>query len=169
MRQMIDNEREHDEPTHQHVTRREVCLDIVPVNVGLRPGTPILNCQLDRQPDVNNDRGKQEQANCPQQRTEIPEVLRVTINPIWSNKNLQVAEQMSDHEKNQNDAGNRDDHFFSNGRPIKSRQQSHDTELSTAENGSGGMCCPQRVAKSNTVGRRVEIKAAAGAITLRST
>ncbi len=72
-------------------------------------------------------------------------------------------------EKNQNDAGNRDDHFFSNGRPIKSRQQSHDTELSTAENGSGGMCCPQRVAKSNTVGRRVEIKAAAGAITLRPT
>src|SRR5260370_1203118 len=103
------------------------------------------------------------------ERTEIPEVLRVTINPIWSNKNLQVAEQMSDHEKNQNDAGNRDDHFFSNGRPIKSRQQSHDTELSTAENGSGGMCCPQRVAKSNTVGRRVEIEAAAGAITLHPT
>ncbi|PYI71176.1 MAG: hypothetical protein DMF02_07110, partial [Verrucomicrobia bacterium] len=56
-----------------------------------------------------------------------------------------------------------------NGRPIKSRQQSHDTELSTAENGSGGMCCPQRVAKSNTVGRRVEIEAAVGAITLHPT
>jgi hypothetical protein len=27
---------------------------------------------------------------------------------------LQVAEQMADNEKNQNDAGDRDDHFFPN-------------------------------------------------------
>jgi hypothetical protein len=34
---------------------------------------------------------------------------------------LQVPEQMANNEKNQNDAGDRDDHFFSNRGAIKGR------------------------------------------------
>jgi hypothetical protein len=48
-------------------------------------------------------------------------MLRVTVDPVRSDKNLQISEQMADYEKDQNDARDRDNHFFSNRRAIKSR------------------------------------------------
>jgi hypothetical protein len=69
---------------------------------------------------VNNDSGEQENSDQPKQRTEILQMLRVTIDPIRADENLQIPEQMSDHEKDQNDAGDRDDHFFPDRRAIKS-------------------------------------------------
>jgi hypothetical protein len=47
--------------------------------------------------------------------------LRVTIDPIWSEKNLQIPEQMSDDKKDENDACDRDDHFFADRGAIKGR------------------------------------------------
>jgi hypothetical protein len=41
-------------------------------------------------------------------------MLRVTVDPIRSDKNLQIPKQMSDYKKNQNNAGDGDDDFFSN-------------------------------------------------------
>src|SRR4029077_2184113 len=119
MGEVINDEREHDEPAHHHVTRGERCLHVLPVQVRVRPGTPVLHRQMDRHPDVNNDGGEQEQTDYPKQRTKITQMLRVTIDPIRSYKNLQIPEQMSDDKKDQNDAGNRDDHFLSNRRAIK--------------------------------------------------
>src|SRR5437870_13776019 len=115
MRQMTDNKGQHDQAAHHQVARGESCFHIAPVDVGFRPGAAILNRQMDRYPDVNNDRRKQEQTNCPKQGAEIAQMLRVTIDPVWSDKNLQIAEQMSDDKKDQNDASDRDDHFFSDG------------------------------------------------------
>jgi len=53
-------------------------------------------------------------------------MLRVTVDPIWTEENLQIPEQMSDNEKNQNDASDGHDHFSSNGRAIKSSENIHD-------------------------------------------
>jgi len=39
-------------------------------------------------------------------------MLRITVDPIGSEKDLQVSEQMADYEKNKNDARDRDDHLF---------------------------------------------------------
>jgi hypothetical protein len=75
---------------------------------------------------VNDDRCEQEHADCPKQRPEVTEVFRVTVNPIWTQKNLQIAEQMSDDENNQDNACDRDDHFLSNGRAIESGENIHD-------------------------------------------
>ena len=52
-------------------------------------------------------------------------MLRVTVDPIRSEKNLQIAEQMSDDEQNQDDSRDRDDHFFSDRRAIKICQNIH--------------------------------------------
>src|SRR5438094_647836 len=114
MRQMIDDKRQHDQAAHHHVPRCEVCLDVVPVDVCLWPGTAILNCQVDGHPDVNDDGSEQEQTNCPKQRAEVAQVLRVTIDPVGADKNLQIAKQMPDHKEDQNDARDRDNHFFPN-------------------------------------------------------
>ena len=59
MCEVISNKREHDQPAHHHVTRRERRFDIVPVLVWLRPGTPIFNCQLDGHVNMNDDGGEQ--------------------------------------------------------------------------------------------------------------
>ncbi len=99
MGEVINDEREHDETAHQHVARRKCCLHIVPVDVGGWPGTPVLHRQMDRHPDVNNDSGEQEQTDYPKQRTKITQMLRVTIDPMRSYKNLQIPEQMSDDKK----------------------------------------------------------------------
>jgi hypothetical protein len=48
-------------------------------------------------------------------------MLRVTIDPVWSDENLQITEQVSDDKKDENDAGDRDDHFLPNRGAIKSR------------------------------------------------
>ena len=47
-------------------------------------------------------------------------MLRVAVDPIRADENLQIPEQMSDHEKDQNDAGDGDDHFLPDRRAIKS-------------------------------------------------
>jgi hypothetical protein len=52
--------------------------------------------------------------------------LRVTVDPIRAQENLQIAQEMSDNEKDQNDARDRNDHFLSNGRAIKSSEDIHD-------------------------------------------
>jgi hypothetical protein len=69
---------------------------------------------------VSDDGQEQEKADRPEQRTEVAQMLRVTVDPIRSEKNLQVPQEMSDHKKDQNDARDSDDHFFPNRRPIKS-------------------------------------------------
>src|SRR5439155_5702240 len=103
------------------------CLDVVPVDVCLWPGTVILNCQADGYPDVNDNGSEQKQTNYPKQRAEVAQVLRVTIDPVGADKNLQIAKQMPDHKEDQNDARDRDNHFFPNRRAIKSCQNIHVT------------------------------------------
>ena len=43
MRKVISDKRQHDQAAHHHVTRSEGCFDIAPVDIGLRPGAPVLN------------------------------------------------------------------------------------------------------------------------------
>ena len=63
-------------------------------------------------------------------------MLRVAVDPIRAEENLQVAEQMSDDEEDQNDARDRDNHFFPNRRAIKSCQNIH----VTSRRRSSGVC-----------------------------
>jgi hypothetical protein len=70
---------------------------------------------------MNDDGSEQEQPDCPKQRAEIAQMLRVTVDPVWSDENLQITEQMSDDKKDENDATDRDDHFLPNRGAINSR------------------------------------------------
>src|SRR5215469_18257696 len=100
MRQVINAKHKHDQPAHHHVTRGEVGLDVMPIKVAFWPRAAIFNGQLNRDIDVNDDRREQQHADCPKQRPEVTKVLRVIVNPIWTQKNLEIAEQMSDNEDN---------------------------------------------------------------------
>jgi hypothetical protein len=98
----------------------------MPIKVPFWPRTAIFNGQLNRDVNVNDDRREQEHADCPQQRPEVTKVFRITVNPTWIQENLQIAEQMSDNEKNQNNASDCDDHFLSNRRVIEAGKNIHD-------------------------------------------
>ena len=92
MRKVISDKREYDQPAHHHVTRRERCFDVALVDVRLRPGTPILNREQDRQVNVKDNRDEKKSANQPKQGAKIVQMLRVTIDPIRPDENLQVPE-----------------------------------------------------------------------------
>ena len=113
VREVINDKCEHDQSAHHHVTRGKRCFDVTLIDVRLRAGAPVFNCQLDRHVDVNNDSGEQKNSDQPKQRSEIAQMFRITIDPIRSDKYLQIPEQMSDHKKDQNDAADRDNYFFS--------------------------------------------------------
>ena len=119
MREVIGDKSEHNQPAHHHVARGKRCFDVAFVDIGFGTGTPVFNCQLDSHPDVNNDDGEEKNPDQPKERPEVVEMLGVTIGPIRSDKYLQIPEQMSDHKKDQNDAGDRDDHFLPDRRTIK--------------------------------------------------
>src|SRR5262249_5859513 len=126
MRDVVNDKRKHYQPAHHHVTRSERGFDILPVDVSLRSRTAVFNRQSNGHANVNDDSREQEQTDYPKQRAEVAQMLRVTVDPIRSDKNLQIAQQMADNEKDQNDARDRDDHFFSNGRVIESGENIHD-------------------------------------------
>src|SRR4029453_17185612 len=129
VREMINNKSQHDQSAHHHMTRGKGCFDVPLIDIRLRTGTPVFNCQLDSHVDVSNDRDEQKNPNQPKQRTEVAQMFRVTIDPIRSDKYLQIPEQMSDHKQDQNDAGDRDDYFFSDRRTIKMCQKLHATNI----------------------------------------
>jgi|SRR6476620_4123017 len=114
MGKMINNKRQHDQTAHHHVTRCERGLHVSSVDVLLGPCAAIFNREQDREVNVKNNRDEKKGSNQPEKRTQVAQMLRVTVDPIRSNKNLQIPQQMSDYKKDQDNAGNRDDDFSSN-------------------------------------------------------
>ena len=121
MGKMVNDKRQHNQTAHDHVTGCERRLDVSSVDVWLGPGAAILNREQDREVNVKKNCDEEKCSNQPKQRAEIAQMFRVTVDPIRADKNLQIAQEMSNHKKNQNDAGDRDDNFFSNRGAIKSR------------------------------------------------
>ena len=71
MGEVIDDEREHDQPAHEHVARCERSFHIRVIDVRLGPGAAIVYCQPDRDINVNDHGDEQEDAHDPEQRSKI--------------------------------------------------------------------------------------------------
>src|SRR5947208_16654459 len=115
MREVVNDKGKDYEPTHHHGTRRKCCFHVLPVDVSLRARTAIFDRQLNGHVNVNNNSREQEQTDCPQQRAEIVQMLRVTVDPIWTQKYLQIREQMSDNKRNPDNSRRCNDECLSNG------------------------------------------------------
>src|SRR5215813_10921975 len=96
MGDVVNDKRKHDQSAHHHVTRSERCFHILPIDIDLRSRTAVFDRQLNRYVNVNDHGREQEQTDYPKQRTEVTQMLRVTIDPVGADENLQVAKQMSD-------------------------------------------------------------------------
>src|ERR1700736_4808615 len=102
MEQMKNDEREHDQPAHDHVTGCPGSFDVFFPEIMVGPGAAILDRELDSEINVKNDRQQKEASNYPKERSEVPQMLRVAINPVRPEINLQVPQEMADDEQDQN-------------------------------------------------------------------
>ena len=113
--QVKNDEGEDDEPADGHAPRGEGGLDEVFALVMVRPGTAVLDHELDREINVQNDHDEERAPNDPKERPKVAQVLRVAIDPLRPEEDLEVAEKMADDEKNQDQARHRHDYFPANG------------------------------------------------------
>jgi hypothetical protein len=72
----------------------------------------IFEGEADRVKDVEEHVHQQENPNDPEQRAQFPQLFRVRVHPLRPEKNLEVAEQMTNDECDQDHAGHRHDHLF---------------------------------------------------------
>jgi len=56
MKEMKNDESEHNQPAYDHVARSVACLDVIPFFVALRPGTPVIERETDRKINVEENR-----------------------------------------------------------------------------------------------------------------
>src|SRR5438128_6992015 len=107
MGEVINDERQHDQPAHYHVTRGKRRLHIIALAIPLGSGASIIDREADRDVNVNDYRNEEKNSDEPQQRAEIAQMLRVAVDPIRAEEDLQVAEKMADDKQDQNDPRNR--------------------------------------------------------------
>src|SRR5947207_9856865 len=97
--EMKNNEREHDQSAHDHVPRRPSRFDVIPLDVTCGTGAFIFDGEQDREINMQNHGREQNDSNKPEQWTEIAQMLRVSVDPFRAEKDLEIAEQMSDDKK----------------------------------------------------------------------
>src|SRR5260370_37280883 len=132
MGNVINNERKHNQAAHHHMAGCKCGFHIFSVDVWLGARPTIFDSELNRRVNVDGNGSEQKNPNCPKQWAEVAQMLRVTVDPIGPEKDLQVSEQMADYEKNKNDARDGDDHLFPDRRTVKSGDE--------AAGGSNGPC-----------------------------
>lgn len=113
--QVINDEDEQDEPAHHHGAGGECCLYDVFAPVTLRPGAPVLDREPDRVVNMRQDDNEQKGPNNPENRSEVVQMLGVTIDPIRPEEDLEIAEEMSDNEEDQDHSRHRHNDLPSDG------------------------------------------------------
>ena len=126
MREVIENESEDHEAADHHRTGSEGGFDMLLFLIGHRPGTSIIDRQTNREIDVEDHGHEEKDADDPEKRSERAQMFRVTVDPLRPEKDLQIAEQMADDERDQDDAGGRHDELLSDRRAIKRGDLVHD-------------------------------------------
>src|SRR5216684_988830 len=151
MRKMVDEKGEDDHAAHHHVARRESSFDVFLFDIAFGSRAPVIDREPDCHVNVDDDGSQEHGANNPKQRTELTQMLGVTVDPVRPEKDLQIAEQMTDDEQNQNDSRERDDDFFPNGGLVKSGKSGHGANQSAAG---------WRAGSTETMSRALSVKTA---------
>lgn len=69
---------------------------------------------------------EQKRSHNPEQRAEVVEVLRVAIDPARPEEDLQVAEEMTNDEQDENKSRRRHDHLSANSRVMQGGDVRHE-------------------------------------------
>ena len=123
--QVENNEAKQDQSAGYHVAGSEARfqVDFFAVILGARP--PVFPGKQNGEEDMQQHGAEEESPDNPENRTEIPQMLGITIDPVGSDENLQIPKQMSDDEKDQNNPRDRDDHFAAHRGVIEEEEPVH--------------------------------------------
>ncbi len=91
MEQVKDNKSEQDKSAHHHGARGESRLYNLFPPITQRASAPVFDGKPDRVIDMHHDGKEKKRSNGPKQRAQSAQMLAVAINPVRSEKNLQVA------------------------------------------------------------------------------
>lgn len=125
VRDVIDDEREHHQTAQPHVTRCKRRFYVLRLGVLRRAGATVINRKADRDVDVDDDTREQEQANEPEERPEIPQMLGVAIDPIGPEENLQISDHVAEDKPEQNQPCDRDNDLFPDRGAVEGRELIH--------------------------------------------
>jgi hypothetical protein len=92
-----------------HGLRREFRLDRPLHRVILRPSATVLDRKLDRENDVQNDCSEQAEADYPKKLAETLKKRGVAVDMLWWQKDLQVADEVTDNISDHHEPCERDD------------------------------------------------------------
>ena len=129
VRQVIDQKCEDDETRPAHRTGSKRRLNGVLEAVVGAPGFFIFKREHRRRPDVEHYRDDQSDAGDPKGRSELVQELSVAVEVVRVLENLEVAEQMTDDEADQNHAGDGHDDFPADGGAEEGANEVHRKEL----------------------------------------
>lgn len=111
MEDVIDDEGEEHEPAQDHAAGGKCRFDCLPALVTLGPRPAVLDREPDGVVNVKEDDDQEPAADDPEEHPEPAQFFGVTVDPLRAEENLEVAEEMADDEKNQDEPGHRHDHF----------------------------------------------------------
>src|SRR5207302_722728 len=91
MKQMKNDEREHDQSAYDHVARGPACLHVISIAIAFGTRATILDRKENGEINVQDDGDQEKGADHPQERAEVAQMLRIGVDPFRSEKDLKIA------------------------------------------------------------------------------
>src|SRR5437868_9844954 len=88
MRQVVNNEHEHNQAADDHVARCEGRFDMLPFDIVVRASTPVIDGKPNSKINVQADRDEKDDSDQPYQRAKLGQMSAVSVDPAWYEKNL---------------------------------------------------------------------------------
>ena len=115
MGEMENHKGQNDDSAQAHRAGEDSRADWIRGDVFFRPSFLVFLPEKHREVDVKANDRQQPEAHHPQDRAKAVELLGVGIQSIRTEEDREVANQVTDHKKHQQNTGHCDDGFFSDG------------------------------------------------------
>lgn len=136
MQEVEDYEGENDGAAPHHRAGRVSGMEVGFFDIPNGPGGALQAPELKRCPDMKDDGNQQSDARSPQERRERPQRGGVVIDFFGRDIHLEITEEMSNYEAEEQEAGYRHDGFLADG----SLPEAQRTSLQVERSGTHGMC-----------------------------
>ncbi len=105
MEQVIDNKGEQDKSTHDHMSGSKGRLYHIFPAITLGPRALILDREPNGVVDMQQNDDDKKDANDPEEWAQVTQVLSIAIDPCRAEKDLEVAQEMTNNKENQDNSG----------------------------------------------------------------
>src|SRR5581483_10706987 len=113
MQEVINDERQDDQSAHQHGARRITGGHDLILRIGLRPRRPVFRREFDGRPDVQQDQNEEDDPRRPEDFGVGLQQVAIAVDGFRPQKDLQIPQQVQQHEQEKRQAGYGHDELLS--------------------------------------------------------